>query len=62
MLLNVLSNISNLFLLACSCYFESKTYSSGADRWQERKKSYATGGLQLSKFFLFSPQSLKEVD
>ena len=62
MLLYVLFNISNLFLLACSCYFENKTYSSGADRWQERKKSYAAGGLQLSKFFLFPPQSLNDVD
>ena len=26
------------------------------------KKSYATGGPQLSKFFLFPPQSLNEVD
>ena len=39
MLLYVLFNISNLFLLACSCYFENKTYSTGADRWQERKRT-----------------------
>ena len=39
----------------CSCYFENKTYSTGADRWLERNKSFATGGLQLSKFVLFPP-------